>query len=97
MARKPLSEASIKSDKSKTPRGPITRIQHIFYRAVDTEGNSVDGIKLDVVAVFTDARKVVDFMDSEQAAGLKRFVHKTTTMPREDGSEDTTSEENTEA
>ena len=71
------------SDKKVVKRGPQKRVFHIFDRA-GADGN------LEIVNVLTDARKVVDFIDTPEYAqqGLKRFKYEVTSQVRDDGSED---------
>ncbi len=62
--------------KEKKARGPQRRVFHVFYRPVTIDGSPVpDNVKVDIVTIMSDARKVVDFMDSPAAAGLKRYKH----------------------
>jgi hypothetical protein len=86
MARKPLSESGEK--KSAAPRGPQKRTFHLFYRAVDANGTPVDGVNVEIVQVITDARKVIEFMDSPDSAGLKRKKYEIVSTPRGDGEDD---------
>lgn len=71
------------SDKKTVKRGPQKRVFHIFYRT-GADGN------LEIANVLTDARKVVDFIDTPEYAsqGLKRFKYEVTSQTKDDGTED---------
>jgi hypothetical protein len=90
MAKSPTGAAASAGSKPKAPRGPIKRVFHIFYKATDENGNPASGVKISIDRVMSDARKVVDFMDSPEAEGLKRFKYEVISVQRADG---TTEEE----
>lgn len=60
----------------KKARAPQKRVFHVFYRATTTDGSPVpDNVKVEINTIMSDARKVVEFMDSPEAEGLKRYKH----------------------
>lgn len=88
MSRKSLSEANAGNDgtEKKAPRA-VKRVSHVFYKATTNDGSPVpSNVTVEVVTILTDARKVVEFMDSDESAGLKRFKYETVSTPR--GAED---------
>lgn len=62
---------------AKAPRGPQKRSLHIFYRA-DGQGG------VEIVNVMTDARKVLEYVDSAdyKTSGLQRFKFDLVSEPR---------------
>lgn len=86
MAKKPLSESGVK----KPARGPQKRTFHFFVRAVDANGAVIEGASLEIGKVITDARKVIEYMDSPESNGYKRVKYEIVSTPREDGSEEET-------
>ena len=67
------------------PRAPQKRVLHIFYKA-GTPG--ADGTPtLEIVNVLSDARKVVDFMDTDvyTGGGVKRYKYEIISEPRDSG------------
>ena len=63
--------------KKQQNRAPQKRTFHFFLKAVDESGNPVQGVKLKVERIITDARKVIEFMDTPEYAdlGLTRVKH----------------------
>jgi hypothetical protein len=85
MSRKSLTEANADNDgtEKKAPRA-IKRVSHVFYKASTNDGSPVPAnVTVEVVTILTDARKVVEFMDSDESAGLKRFKYETISTPRD--------------
>lgn len=75
------------SDKPKAKRGPQKRVLHIFYKT----NTGADGQPMvEIVNVMSDARKVLEYVDSPeyQGQGIKRYKHEIVSTPREDGGED---------
>jgi hypothetical protein len=71
-------------------RAPQKRTFHFFIRVVDEAGNVIPGAKLKVERIITDARKVIEFMDTPNYAelGLTRVKHEIISTKRgteEDG------------
>ncbi len=65
--------------KKKVQRQPQKRILHIFYKATtDASGQP----SLEIVNVFSDARKVVEFFDSPASEGTKRYKYEVVSEPR---------------
>jgi len=62
---------------AKTSRGPQKRSLHIFYRA---DGNG----GVEIVNVMTDARKVLEYVDSPEykQSGFQRFKFDLVSEPR---------------
>jgi len=58
-------------------RAPQKRTFHFFIKVVDESGNPIQGAKLKVERIITDARKVIEFMDTPDYAdmGLTRVKH----------------------
>jgi hypothetical protein len=58
-------------------RAPQKRTFHFFLKMTDAAGNPVVGGKLKVERIITDARKVIEFMDTPDYAdmGLTRVKH----------------------
>jgi hypothetical protein len=75
--------------KSTAQRAPQKRTFHFFVRVTDEQGNHIPGAKLEVERIMTDARKVVDFLDTPEYAqsGLTRVKHEVIATKRgeEDG------------
>lgn len=66
------------------PRAPQKRVLHIFY-APKADGNGIE-----IINVMSDARKVIEFMDSAEyldTPGIKRYKHEVISEPR-GGSDD---------
>lgn len=73
--------------KAKQQRGPQKRTFHFFIKVVDGAGNVIPGASLKVERIITDARKVIEFMDTPDFAslGLTRIKYETTAEPRDSG------------
>jgi hypothetical protein len=66
------------TQKKKTAeRAPQKRTFHFFCRVTDEAGNVIPGAKLQVERIMSDARKVVEFLDSPEYtnSGLTRVKH----------------------
>jgi hypothetical protein len=67
------------SAKAKTAanRAPQKRTFHFFVQVTDEAGNVIPGAKLKVDRIMSDARKVVEFLDTPEYAnsGLTRIKH----------------------
>lgn len=63
--------------KKQQNRAPQKRTFHFFLKMTDAAGNPVQGGKLKVERIITDARKVIEFMDTPEYAdmGLTRVKH----------------------
>jgi hypothetical protein len=63
--------------KKQAQRAPQKRTFHFFLRVVDESGNTIPGAKLEVDRIISDARKVIEFMDTPDYAdkGLTRVKH----------------------
>lgn len=74
MAKSPNTNTTEGTEKKS--RAPQKRVFHIFYKAETTDGSPVpDNVKVTIATIMSDARKVVEFMDSPAAEGLKRYKH----------------------
>lgn len=74
MAPKTTSTDASAPAAPKKPRAPQKRVLHIFYKsAPDANGE----LAVQIVKVMSDARKVVDYLDSPefQGQGIKRYKH----------------------
>jgi len=71
------SPSSISSAKKQVNRAPQKRTFHFFLRVTDANGTVIPGSKLQVDRIMTDARKVVEFLDTPEYAnsGLTRVKH----------------------
>jgi len=71
------SSASGSSAKKQVNRAPQKRTFHFFCRVTDEAGNPIPGAKLQVDRIMSDARKVVEFLDTPEYAnsGLTRIKH----------------------
>jgi hypothetical protein len=58
-------------------RAPQKRTFHFFLKVVDEAGNPIQGAKLKVDRIISDARKVIEFMDTPDypSLGLTRVKH----------------------
>jgi hypothetical protein len=91
--------ASTSSSKSSTGYGSVSsaskkatgiaraaqkRTFHFFVRVTDEDGNTIPNAKLKVERIMTDARKVVEFLDTPEYAtsGLIRIKHEVIATPR---------------
>ena len=72
----PIRSAA-KSDKKTVNRAPQKRTFHFFVRVVDENGAVIPNAKLQVDRIMSDARKVVEFLDTPEYAssGLTRVKH----------------------
>ena len=91
MATSPLrSTSSSSAKKAEKARAPQKRTFHFFVRVTDEAGNVIPGAKLQVDRIMSDARKVVEFLDTPEYAGsgLTRIKHEVVANKRgeiEDG------------
>jgi hypothetical protein len=76
MATPARSSTSAFGKKNKD-RAPQKRTFHFFMKVVDAQGNPIPGAKLQVERIISDARKVIEFMDTPDFAnlGLTRVKH----------------------
>jgi len=76
MATSPNKTASA-TGKKQVARAPQKRTFHFFVRITDANGTVIPGAKLAVDRIMTDARKVVEFLDTPEYAssGLTRVKH----------------------
>jgi hypothetical protein len=80
---------SITSAAKKQPnRAQQKRTFHFFVRVTDEAGNVIPGAKLEVARIISDARKVIEFMDTPDYSdkGLTRIKHEVVANKR--GGED---------
>jgi hypothetical protein len=65
-------------------RAAQKRTFHFFVRVTDEDGNTIPNAKLKVERIMTDARKVVEFLDTPEYAtsGLIRIKHEVVANPR---------------
>lgn len=77
MATSPSAPRSMSSVKKPVQRAQQKRTFHFFVRVTDEGGNVIPNAKLQVDRVITDARKVIEFMDTSDYAskGLTRVKH----------------------
>ena len=79
MATSPARSISGSSSpaKKQQARAPQRRTFHFFVRVTDENGNVIPGAKLQVDRIMSDARKVVEFLDTPEYAnsGLTRIKH----------------------
>lgn len=76
MATTPMRSPSSGAKKVQ-PRSQQKRTFHFFVRVTDEAGNTIPGAKLQVDRIMSDARKVVEFLDTPEYAqsGLTRIKH----------------------
>jgi len=76
-ARSTSSYGSSSAKAKAANRAPQKRTFHFFVRVTDEAGNVLPGAKLQVDRIMSDARKVVEFLDTPQYAdsGLTRIKH----------------------
>lgn len=74
-AARSMSAASV--NKKQKPRAQQKRTFHFFLKITDEAGNVIPGAKLHVERIISDARKVIEFMDTPEYAdkGLTRVKH----------------------
>ena len=79
MATSPARSMSAASSSGKKPvsRAAQKRTFHFFMRITDEAGNTIPGAKLKIERIISDARKVIEFMDTPEYAsmGLTRVKH----------------------
>ena len=65
-------------------RAPQKRTFHFFLKVTDGNGSDIPGAKLKVERIITDARKVIEFMDTPNYAelGLTRVKHEVISTKR---------------
>jgi hypothetical protein len=70
--------------KKQVNRAPQKRTFHFFLRVVDSNGDTIPGAKLEVDRIISDARKVIEFMDTPDYAdkGLTRVKHEVISTKR---------------
>jgi hypothetical protein len=75
MATSPSPPRSISPAKKPVQRAAQKRTFHFFVRVTDEAGNVIPNLQVD--RVITDARKVIEFMDTSDYAskGLTRVKH----------------------
>ena len=94
MATSPMRSASSSSTaKKQVNRAPQKRTFHFFVRVTDEAGNVIPGAKLQVDRIMSDARKVVEFLDTPEYAtsGLTRIKHEVIANKRGEESDGATS------
>ena len=88
MATSPATRIGSATKKQKD-RAPQKRTFHFFMQVVDEQGNIIPGAKLKVERIISDARKVIEFMDTPEYPnlGLTRVKHEVIATKRgeEDG------------
>jgi hypothetical protein len=77
MATSPTSRIGSAVKKAVANRAAQKRTFHFFVRVTDEAGNVIPGAKLQVDRIMSDARKVVEFLDTPEYAnsGLTRIKH----------------------
>lgn len=80
-----MSAASASGKKPK-PRAQQKRTFHFFVKVTDEAGNVIPGAKLHVDRIISDARKVIEFMDTPDytSLGLTRIKHEVVANKRGD-------------
>jgi len=97
MATSPMRSASSASSsstkKTAANRAPQKRTFHFFVQVTDEAGNTIPGAKLKVDRIMSDARKVVEFLDTPEYAnsGLTRIKHEVIANKRGEESDGATS------
>jgi hypothetical protein len=95
MATSPIRSTSSSSSTTKKPaqRAAQKRTFHFFVRVTDEAGNVIPGAKLKVDRIMSDARKVVEFLDSPEYlnSGLTRVKHEVISNKRGEESDGATS------
>jgi hypothetical protein len=95
MATSPSTARSISAASGKKPvqRAPQKRTFHFFVSVTDAAGNQIPGAKLRVDRIISDARKVIEFMDTPDYAslGLTRIKHEVVSNKRGEESDGATS------
>ena len=97
MATKPAASTSsfgAAAKKKVAARQAQKRTFHFFVKVLDASGNVIPGATLHVDRIMSDARKVVEFLDTPDYAnlGLTRIKYEMTSEPRggdNDSSSDT--------
>ena len=81
-----MAVAPVRNTAGKKPanRAPQKRTFHFFIKVVDEHGEPISGAKLKVERIITDARKVIEFMDTPDYAdmGLTRVKHEVISTKR---------------
>jgi hypothetical protein len=92
-ARSMSGSASSSSKAKQQNRAPQKRTFHFFVRVTDEAGNVIPGAKLQVDRIMSDARKVVEFLDTPEYAdsGLTRVKHEVIANKRGEESDGATS------
>jgi len=95
MATSPARSMSAASGSTKkaVQRAPQKRTFHFFVSVTDADGNPIQGAKLKVDRIISDARKVIEFMDTPEYAslGLTRIKHEVVANKRGEESDGATS------
>lgn len=81
-----VSPVRTTAGKKQANRAPQKRTFHFFVKVIDESGAPIDGAKLKVERIITDARKVIEFMDTPNYAdlGLTRVKHEIISTKRGD-------------
>ena len=71
------SPSNATTGKKPKARPQQKRTFHFFLKITDEAGNVIPGAKLEVARIISDARKVIEFMDTPDYAdkGLTRVKH----------------------
>lgn len=93
MATAPSRPTSSNAAKKQKDRAPQKRTFHFFVQVTDESGNTIPGAKLKVDRIMSDARKVVEFLDTPEYAtsGLTRIKHEVIANKRGEESDGATS------
>lgn len=85
--------AASSSAKKQANRAPQKRTFHFFVSVTDAAGNQIPGAKLKVDRIISDARKVIEFMDTPEYAslGLTRIKHEVVSNKRGEDTDGATS------
>lgn len=86
MATSPSPLSKTGTSKKPVVRAPQKRTFHFFIKITDEAGNMIPGAKLNVERIISDARKVIEFMDTPDYAdkGLTRVKHEIVSTKRGD-------------
>ncbi len=79
--------------KAVAQRAAQKRTFHFFVRVTDEDGHPIPGAKLQVDRIMSDARKVVEFLDTPEYAqsGLTRIKHEVVANKRGEETDGSTS------
>jgi hypothetical protein len=93
MATPARSTTTSSGAKKQANRAPQKRTFHFFVKVTDENGEVIPGARLKVDRIISDARKVIEFMDTPDYAelGLIRIKHEVIANKRGEESDGPTS------